>query len=106
MAEYGIFFPPPPEPKEPPKPKSPIRIASTRPYSQPRHPNWTGHAITKLERRIVNSGKFYHEIATEAGINPSLLSQIAHGKKGASADVLLRLSLYFKCDPKELVGYE
>lgn len=99
------------EPDEPvePKPKRTYtgpRIAPTLPYSQPRHPRWDNHPITRLERKILNSNKHYRTVASEAGINPSLLSQIAHGRKGASAEVLMKLSLYFHCDPKELVGYE
>lgn len=83
-----------------------LRVASNRPYSQPRRPSRANLPISHLERRVINSRKFQYEIAAEAGINPSLLSNIIHGRKGASAEVLFKLARYFNCDPKELIGYE
>lgn len=107
MPEYGLFEL---EPKPPPRPKKQrdpfTRVAADRRFSQPRHPAHEGRPITKLERLIISSGKFYYEIAAEAGINPSLLSNIVHGRKGASVEVLIKLSRYFHCDPKELLGNE
>lgn len=70
-----------------------------------RHPDRapTVHDPEVLDRRRVEAGLNWTDLAARAGITKGWMSEIANGHKSPSAPVLKRLADVFGCEPRDLM---